>query len=120
MSWATRFRIREYLRESLWVVPFLGAVIGLLGALVVVWIDQHVKVPAQWAYSSSTASTVLSAVAGAVAALTGFVVTVTVLVVQMASGTFSPRYMRLWRSLSSSVRRFASEFIERRRPPSAC
>jgi uncharacterized membrane protein len=96
MTWATRFRIREYLRESLWVVPCLGAVIGLVGALVVVWIDQHVKVPAQWAYSSSTASTVLSAVAGAVAALTGFVVTVTVLVVQMASGTFSPRYMRLW------------------------
>jgi uncharacterized membrane protein len=96
MPWATRFRIREYLRESLWVVPFLGAVAGLLGALVVVWVDQHVKVPAQWAYSSSTASTVLSAVAGAVAALTGFVVTVTVLVVQMASGTFSPRYMRLW------------------------
>jgi uncharacterized membrane protein len=33
---------------------------------------------------------------GAIAALTGFVVTVTVLVVQMASGSFSPRYMRLW------------------------
>jgi uncharacterized membrane protein len=30
------------------------------------------------------------------AALTGFVVTVTVLVVQMATGTFSARYMRLW------------------------
>jgi uncharacterized membrane protein len=96
MTWATRFRIREYLRESLWVVPCLGAAIGVLGALAVVWIDQHVRVPTQWAYSSSTASTVLSAVAGAVAALTGFVVTVTVLVVQMASGTFSPRYMRLW------------------------
>jgi len=77
MTWAARFRIREYLRESLWVVPFLGAVAGLLGALVVVSIDQHVKVPAQWAYSQSTASTVLSAVAGAVAALTAFVVTVT-------------------------------------------
>jgi uncharacterized membrane protein len=96
MTWAARFRIREYLRESLWVVPFLGAVAGLLGALVVVSIDQHVKVLPQWAYSPSTASTVLSAVAGAVAALTGFVVTITVLVVQMASGTFSPRYMRLW------------------------
>jgi uncharacterized membrane protein len=96
MTWATRFRIREYLRESLWVAPCLGAVVGLLGAVLVVWIDKHVKVPAQWQYSPSTASTVLSAVAGAVAALTGFVVTVTVLVVQMASGTFSPRYMRLW------------------------
>jgi uncharacterized membrane protein len=96
MTWSTRFRIREYLRESLWVVPSLGAVLGLLGAVLVVWIDKQVKVPSQWAYSPSTASTVLSAVAGAVAALTGFVVTVTVLVVQMASGTFSPRYMRLW------------------------
>jgi uncharacterized membrane protein len=96
MAWATRFRLREYLRESLWVVPCLGAVLGLLAALVVVSIDGHVKVPPQWAYSPSTASTVLSAVAGAVAALTGFVVTVTVLVVQMATGTFSARYMRLW------------------------
>lgn len=33
---------------------------------------------------------------GATSALTGFVVTVTVLVVQMATGTFSARVMRLW------------------------
>lgn len=96
MTWATRFRIREYLRESLWVVPAFGAVLGLLGAAVLIAIDSVVKVPADWAYSSSTASTVLSAIVGAVAALTGFVVTVTVLVVQMASGSFTPRSMRLW------------------------
>jgi len=96
MTWATRFRIREYLRESLWVVPSLGAVTGVLGAAVLAAIDSHVKVPPSWAYSSSTASTVLSAIVGAEAALTSFVVTVTVLVVQMASGTFSARSMRLW------------------------
>ena len=38
----------------------------------------------------------LTAIIGATAALTGFVVTVTVLVVQMATGTFSARIMRLW------------------------
>ena len=38
----------------------------------------------------------LAAIVGAMAALTGFVVTVTTLVVQMATGTFSARYMRLW------------------------
>ena len=96
MNWATRFRIREYLRESLWVMPCLAAVVGLLGAAAVIAIDAYVNVPPQWAYSPSTASTVLSAIVGAEAALTGFVVTVTVLVVQMASGTFSPRSMRLW------------------------
>jgi len=96
MTWATRFRIREYLRESLWVVPALGAVVGVLAAAAMISIDSHVTVPADWSYSSSTASTVLSAIVGAVAALTGFVVTVTVLVAQMASGSFSPRSMRLW------------------------
>ena len=96
MSWATRFRLREYLRESLWVVPGLAAVIGLLGAALLISIDSHLNVPSDWAYSPSTASTLLSAIVGSVAALTGFVVTVTVLVVQMASGTFSARSMRLW------------------------
>ncbi|HVN59881.1 MAG TPA: DUF2254 domain-containing protein [Gaiellaceae bacterium] len=96
MTWATRFRIREYLRESLWVLPALGAVLGILVAAVMISVDSHVSVPTDWSYSPSTASTVLSAIVGAVAALTGFVVTVTVLVVQMASGSFSPRSMRLW------------------------
>ncbi len=96
MTWGLTFRLREYLRGSLWVVPLLGAITGvILGGLSVV-IDQHVSVPAYWQYSPSTASTVLSAIVGSTAALIGFVVTVTVLVVQMATGTFSARYMRLW------------------------
>ena len=52
--------------------------------------------PAGWQYSADTATSVLAATIGAEAALTGFVVTVTVLGVQMATGTFSARYMRLW------------------------
>ena len=96
MTWSSRFRARQYLRGSLWVVPLLGAVLGvLLGSLGIV-LDEHVSVPAYWHYSPSTASTVLSSIVGSTAALIGFVVTVTVLVVQMATGTFSARYMRLW------------------------
>ena len=52
--------------------------------------------PTYLEFSSPTASTLLSAVVGSTAALTGFVVTVSVLVVQMATNTFSARYMRLW------------------------
>ena len=58
--------------------------------------DEHIGTPSLWQYSPSTASAVLTAIVGATAALTGFVVTVTVLVVQMATGTFSARIMRLW------------------------
>ncbi len=55
-----------------------------------------VTVPTSLEYSASTATSLLAAIVGSTAALTGFVVTVSVLVVQMATITFSARYMRLW------------------------
>jgi uncharacterized membrane protein len=96
MTWSTRFRIRESVRGSLWLLPLIGAILGALLGLLGQLVDQSVNLPAAWEYSPSTASTVLATIVGATAALTGFVVTVTVLVVQMATGTFSARYMRLW------------------------
>ncbi len=96
MSWRRVFRIRLYVRDSLWVLPLAGAMLGAVLGSVDVRIDESVHVPPQFQYSASTATAVLAAIVGAMAALTGFVVTVTTLVVQMASGTFSARYMRLW------------------------
>jgi uncharacterized membrane protein len=96
MSWATRFRLRQYLAGSLWVLPLIGAVLGVVLGSVDVIVDRTIHLPTEFTYSASTASTVLSSIVGGAAALTGFVVTVAVLVVQMATGTFSARYMRLW------------------------
>jgi uncharacterized membrane protein len=96
MSWARRFGIRQHVRGSLWVLPLFGGMAGVLLGILDVQVDQSVNLPPSWTYSSSTASTLLTTIVGAMAALTGFVVTVTVLVVQMATGTFSARYMRLW------------------------
>ena len=96
MTWARRFRLRQSLLESLWLIPLVGAVLGGTLGIVVSFADEHIGAPSLWQYSPSTASTVLSSIIGATAALTGFVVTVTVLVVQMATGTFSGRILRLW------------------------
>jgi uncharacterized membrane protein len=95
VTWGTSFRVRGYIRGSLWIVPLVGGVLGsILGGLNVV--DYGATAPDAWRYSPSTATTLLATIAGAMAALAGFVVTVTVLVVQIATGTLSPRYMRLW------------------------
>jgi uncharacterized membrane protein len=96
MSWSAAFRLRQFARGSLWVLPLAGGLLGVLLGSGLIWADRSVRVPPYWTYSASTASTVLSAIVGAMAALTGFVVTVTVLVVQMATSTFSACYMRLW------------------------
>jgi uncharacterized membrane protein len=90
------FRAREYLKGSLWIYPLLGAILGPLVAWGTKQVDASVTVPSAWQYTPSTASTVLTTIVGATVGLTGFVVTVTVLAIQMATGTFSARYMRIW------------------------
>lgn len=96
MLFALRFRTREYLRSSLWVVPLAGAISGVLLALLTKQADTTLTVPTWLRYPPSTASSVLTTIVGASVGLTGFVVTVTVLAIQMATGTFSARYMRIW------------------------
>jgi uncharacterized membrane protein len=96
VSWRRVFRVRLYIRDSLWALPLAGALLGSALAILDIRLDQSVHPGSQLQYSASTASAVLAAIVGATAALTGFVVTVTTLVVQMATGTFSARYMRLW------------------------
>ncbi len=96
MSWAQWFRVRQYLKESLWIYPLAAVIAGGLLAVLTRQADTSFTVPAQWRYDPSTASTVLTAIVGAMVGLIGFVVTVTVLAIQMATGTFSARYMRIW------------------------
>ncbi|MFE3325787.1 DUF2254 domain-containing protein [Streptomyces sp. NPDC059176] len=96
MSWATAFQLRQYAKASLWIVPLLGIVLGTVLADAAVWVDETVDPPSGWKYSAATASSILSSIVGAMIALLGFVVTIGILVVQQATGTLSPRYMRLW------------------------
>ncbi|MFE2015848.1 DUF2254 domain-containing protein [Streptomyces sp. NPDC059491] len=95
-SWATRFRLRQYVKASLWIVPLFGLLLGILLAELALSVDGTDWLPGDWRYSATTASGVLTAIVGAMVALLGFVVTIGVLVVQQATGTLSPRYMRLW------------------------
>ena len=95
MSWGLRFRIRQYVKSSLWLMPLLAGLGGLILAEVTYWLDTRGDL-AVLQYSPETATAVVSATIAAAVSLTGFVVTVTVLGVQQATGIFSPRYMRVW------------------------
>ncbi|MEU2408566.1 DUF2254 domain-containing protein [Streptomyces rubiginosohelvolus] len=96
MSWASAFRLRQYVKASLWISPLLGLVLGVVLAELAITADTTDWPPSGWRYSATTASSVLSSIVGSMIALLGFVVTIGVLVIQQATGTLSPRYMRLW------------------------
>jgi uncharacterized membrane protein len=59
-------------------------------------LERSIDVTPAWQYSPSTATSALTSIVAATVALLGFVVTISVLVVQLATGTLSPRFMRLW------------------------
>jgi uncharacterized membrane protein len=94
VTWATRFRRRQNVRQSLWLVPLLGALAGMILGWGAARAGQKLDMPAALTFTPSTASSVLSAILGAMIGLIGFVVTVTVLLVQTATSQFSARYMR--------------------------
>ena len=94
--WGLVFKTRQYVKGSLWFLPLLGGIAGAALGAAAASSDRTVGELSSLEYSASTAEAVLAAIVGSTAALTGFVVTVSVLVVQMATSAFSARYMRLW------------------------
>ena len=58
--------------------------------------EVEIRVHPEWRGQGIGTALLLSVLVGAMVGLIGFVVTVTVLVIQQATGTLSPRYMRLW------------------------
>jgi len=80
----------------MWALPLVGGVLGAALSNLSAQVERYSAVPDGWTYSSGTALTVLTTVVAASVGLAGFVVTVTVLLVQMATGSFSARYMRVW------------------------
>jgi uncharacterized membrane protein len=96
VSFGYAFRLSQRVKGSLWVLPALGAIVGAGLAELMVSIEGSVHLPAELTYTPATATAVLSGIVAAMVGLTGFVVTIGVLIVQMASQTLSPRYMRIW------------------------
>jgi hypothetical protein len=47
-TWSTRFRIRQYLKGSIWLVPFMGGVLGAVLGLLEPRVDESVSLPQAW------------------------------------------------------------------------
>lgn len=94
MLWAKFFRIRQNLVGSLWFFPLLGLVVGVLLALVVRELDAVITLPSAWEFEPSAAQELLTIVVEVAGVLAGFVVAVSVVVLELHADSF-PRYLRL-------------------------
>lgn len=94
MSWRTRWRIYEYVRNSLWIVPALLGAIAIGLGLLLPEIDMNTKTSIGIEFGTDAARGVLGSLAGGMITFTGFVFSILLLAVQFGSSQFSPRMLR--------------------------
>jgi uncharacterized membrane protein len=93
----TAGRVFGKVRSSLWFVPVVCVVAGGLLSFVTIAVDRandHELVPATLVGGPDAALAVLTTVAASMVTLTGLVLTITMVVVQLAMGQFSPRIVQ--------------------------
>ena len=90
-------RLRQYLDTNLWAVPLLCVLGGIVLALVTTAIDRsfdHGLIPQSITGNPNAAQTILNMIATSMVTLTSVVLTLTLVLVQLAMGQFSPRIVR--------------------------
>ena len=93
MRWRLVYQLRKTSEGGLWLLPVCGS---LIGAIVGRFITDVGDPSWVFHYGSTASTSLLAGTGSAMIALTGFVITVSVLIVQTSTGTFSARYMRVW------------------------
>jgi uncharacterized membrane protein len=92
-----RSRLLMHLRSSLWFVPVLCVLAGVcisFGTLALDRLFDYQAIPQSLVGGPDAAEAILSTVAASMVSLTALVLTITMVVVQLAMGQFSPRIVQ--------------------------
>lgn len=114
----TLYKLYTNVRTSLWLVPVLCVVLGASSAFATIAIDRandYLLVPPSVVGGPDAALGILTTVAAAMVSLTALVLTIVLVVVQLAMGQFSPRIVqRLLRDRPSqfAIGLFVATFVQ--------
>ncbi len=94
MSWRARWETREYVRNSIWIVPAILATLAVALGIILPEVDKETSINIGIGFGSDAARGVLGSLAGGMITFTGFVFSILLLAVQFGSSQFSPRMLR--------------------------
>lgn len=88
------FRVLHFLRTGLWPVPVLCVLIGVALSFATIALDTGAIVSVEFIGGPDAALAILGTIAASMITLLGIVLTIVLVVVQLAMGQFSPRIVR--------------------------
>ncbi len=89
MTWLQRYRVRSFLKNSVWFMPFMGMVFAIVVVRVIRWVDSVIGWEAT--VSVEGARAVFGALASSMLTFIVFVFSMLLVAVQLASAQLSPR-----------------------------
>jgi uncharacterized membrane protein len=89
MTWLQRYRVRQYLRNSIWILPTATMVLAIVAVRLLHRLEDVIGWHAPW--NLETTRAVLGTLAGAMFTFIVFVCSSLLLVVQLASAQLTPR-----------------------------
>lgn len=92
-----RFRIQEYVRFNMWLVPTTYLTVALVGGVLLPWLDRRAGWHGDLHPSLDSVRDALSAVGTGMITFTGLVFSFLLLLIQFGSTAFSPRLVRRFR-----------------------
>lgn len=93
MDWLQRYQLRQYVRNSIWVLPLLGIVAALVLVRVLYWIDE--RLGWQMMFDPDAAKIVLVSLATAVFTFIVYIASALLLAMQLASAQLTPRIIAI-------------------------
>ena len=89
MNWIQRYRVRQYVSNSIWVLPVLGVGAALVLVRILYWIDDTMG----WrsSFDPDSATVVLVSLGGAVFTFIVYIASMLLLALQLASAQLTPR-----------------------------
>jgi uncharacterized membrane protein len=93
MTWLQRYRVRHYLANSIWVLPLLGMVAGIIACRVLVWFEDRMGWTSH--LDTDSARAVLGTLASSMFTFIVFVSSALLVAVQLASSLLTPRIIAI-------------------------
>jgi uncharacterized membrane protein len=93
MTWLQRYRIRHYVRNSIWILPVLSTVTAIAAVRLLHWLEKDLGWESP--VDADTARAVLGTMASALFTAIVFICTALLVAVQLASAALTPRIIAL-------------------------
>ena len=91
MSWSSWYALKNYVRSSYWVIPFLAVVFEQITLRILLFLERHIDWFPVWPFSDGATISVLQAIISLVLSFIVFTFGSMLVAIQIASGQLTPR-----------------------------